>query len=70
MKSIKAKQSKREYVPPLLAKYDSLNKITLGPHAHRGQCPNYPNDLSTASCALSGVAKGAYRGGKNHGCCS
>ena len=59
---------KRKYVPPLLAKYDSLNKITLGTHSARGPCPNYPNTLANTSCNIGG--DGNYKGGPDYNCCT
>jgi hypothetical protein len=67
MKNIKTTRSKRKYAPPVLAKYDSLNKITLGSHTPRGPCPNYPDFNVTASCDLKG--RPTYNGGEEHGCC-
>lgn len=60
--TLKSKNTtKRKYLQPKLAKYDSLNKITLASHVPRGPCPNYPDP----SCAISGISGPAYKGGPN-----
>ena len=68
MKDSKGNRPKQKYTPPLLAKYDSLSKITLGTHVARGPCPNWPNNLDNASCNIN-EDWGGYKGGPNRDCC-
>ena len=68
MKHNKTKQSKKEYDPPCLSKYDSLNKITLDTHAPRGTCSNYPDFPDNDSCFVD-PNPGYYKGGPNNDCC-